>query len=58
VKPHKAGLQKCVIIHGYGGGGAVFSKMMKHMQNHYEVITMDLLGMGNSGRPLFDLTEF
>jgi pimeloyl-ACP methyl ester carboxylesterase len=46
------------MIHGYGGGGAVFSKMIAHMSNYYEVITIDLLGMGASGRPDFGLTGF
>lgn len=46
------------MIHGYGGGGAVFTKMIKHMSAHYEVITIDLLGMGASGRPDFNLSTY
>ena len=53
VKGKREGLQKVVMIHGYGGGGGVFTKMTEHMQQYYEVITMDLLGMGASGRPDF-----
>ena len=33
-----------VMIHGFGGGGAVFFKMMYHLSNYFEVIAIDLLG--------------
>ena len=42
------------MIHGYGGGAAVFCRMAPLLQNYFEVILIDLLGMGASGRPLFD----
>ena len=31
VRPLKPGLPKLVMIHGFGGGGAVFYKMIKHL---------------------------
>ena len=42
-----------VMIHGFGGGGAVFFKMMYHLSNYFEVIAIDLLGQGASGRPQY-----
>lgn len=44
-----------VMIHGLGGGGAVFYKMIKHLRNHFEVYTIDLLGQGMSGRPNYEI---
>ena len=58
IKPEKQGLPKVVLIHGYGGGGGVYFKMVEHMVNYYEVILIDLLGMGASGRPDFGLTDY
>lgn len=37
-------LPKLVMIHGFGGGGAVFYKMLKHLRLYFEVYTIDLLG--------------
>ena len=51
MRPKAEGLPKLVMIHGYGGGGAVFYKMMKHLREYFEVYTIDLLGQGMSGRP-------
>lgn len=39
------------MIHGFGGGTACFIRMTPLMQEHYECISLDLLGMGSSGRP-------
>ena len=43
------------MIHGFGGGGAVFYKMIKHLRDHFEVVTIDLLGQGMSGRPDYEI---
>lgn len=43
------------MIHGFGGGGAVFYKMIKHLREYFEVYTIDLLGMGMSGRPPYEI---
>ena len=43
--------QKIVLLHGYGGGAAVFMRMAPLLQNYFEVVLVDLLGMGASGRP-------
>ena len=29
------GLPKLLMIHGYGGGGAVFYKMIKHLRQYF-----------------------
>ena len=49
------GLPKLLMIHGFGGGGAVFYKMIKHLRDHFEVVTIDLLGQGMSGRPDYEI---
>lgn len=42
------------MIHGFGGGGAIFVKMIPYLQNYFDVIGVDLLGMGGSGRPVYN----
>ena len=46
-----------IMIHGFGGGAAVFMRMAPLFQNYFEVILIDLLGMGASGRPFYDVWE-
>ena len=43
------------MIHGFGASGSVFYKMVKHLMSEFRVTTIDLLGMGCSGRPPFAL---
>ena len=40
-----------IMIHGFAGSGALFYKMAAHLKEHFRVMTIDLLGMGCSGRP-------
>jgi len=54
VKPTKQNLPKLICIHGFGGGGAQFFGMMPLLQNYFEVVTVDMLGMGASGRPEYN----
>lgn len=42
------------MIHGFGGGTAVFMRLAPLFQTYFEVILIDLLGMGASGRPTYD----
>mmetsp|Transcript_15520 Transcript_15520/g.10889 ORF Transcript_15520/g.10889 Transcript_15520/m.10889 type:complete len:95 (+) Transcript_15520:213-497(+) len=42
------------MIHGFGGGGAIFFKMFPDLIKHFRVTTIDLMGMGCSGRPHYD----
>lgn len=40
-----------VLVHGYGGSGALFFKIIKKLCEYFCVVTMDLPGMGGSARP-------
>ena len=53
IKPVTPGLPRVLMIHGFGGGGPVFCRMAAHMRTHFSVTTIDLLGLGGSGRPDF-----
>lgn len=44
------------MIHGFGGNGATFYKMVAHLMKEFRVTTLDLLGMAGSGRPPFSCT--
>ena len=44
VRPTAEGLPKMLMIHGFGGGGAQFYKMIPHLRHYFQVYTMDLLG--------------
>ena len=37
-----------VFVHGYGGAGLVFVKLMEHLPENYHMYSVDLLGMGRS----------
>ena len=45
-----------IMIHGFGGGGPVFCKMIADLRKNFSITTVDLLGLGASGRP--DYTAF
>ena len=47
---------RLLMIHGYGCSGSVFAKMIKYLKEYFRVTTIDLLGMGASGRPPFELS--
>ena len=40
-----------VLMHGYGGSGALFYRILKSLSEHFCVITIDIPGMGASARP-------
>ncbi len=44
-----------VIIHGYGGSSVTFYKMIKDLSHKFQVFCIDLLGMGLSSRPKFEI---
>ena len=50
VKGEREGLPILVMVHGYLSGGLQFCKMIPHLRKHFEIITIDLLGMGASSR--------
>jgi len=41
------------MIHGFGGGGPVFSRMVAHLRKYFRVTTLDIIGLAGSGRPDF-----
>ena len=40
-----------VLLHGYGGSGCMFWKIIKRLSEHYNLYLLDVLGMGASSRP-------
>jgi len=44
-----------VILHGYGGSGTTFYRMVKPLSEFFRVFCIDFLGMGLSSRPNFTL---
>jgi len=44
-----------VLIHGYGGSSVTFYKMIKDLSVKFQVFCIDLLGMGLSSRPKFEI---
>ena len=56
IKCGDGNLENLVLIHGFGGSGVMFYKMLKDLSQTYKVYSIDLLGMGLSSRPNFDCT--
>lgn len=49
----------CIImIHGYGGSGITYFKVLPELIKNFRVICIDLLGFGKSDRPIFEFNEF
>ena len=40
-----------VLVHGYGGSGTLFYKVLKGLTENFHVIVIDMIGMGSSSRP-------
>lgn len=40
-----------LLVHGFGGSGSLFYKVMKGLSEHFYLIIIDLVGMGSSARP-------
>ena len=49
--------ENMVILHGYGGSGVTFYRIIEPLSRKYRVFTVDFLGMGLSSRPKFTLTK-
>jgi pimeloyl-ACP methyl ester carboxylesterase len=43
-----------VLIHGYGGSGALFYKALSGLAPHFRTLCIDIVGMGASSRPIFN----
>ena len=46
---------KMLLIHGFGGCGPMFYRILGHLSKSFRVTTFDMLGLGGSGRPSFNL---
>jgi abhydrolase domain-containing protein 5 len=46
-----------VLVHGYGATGLMYFRIIKELSQKYRVYCIDLLGMGMSSRPIFDITN-
>ena len=46
-----------MILHGYGGSGVVFYRILKPLAELYHVILVDIIGMGASSRPKFEIKD-
>lgn len=42
-----------MFIHGFGGTGLYFYRMIDLLRHEFRITTIDMLGMGASGRPPF-----
>ena len=48
-----------VLVHGFGGSGALFYKVFNEVCRHFRFILIDVIGMGSSSRPQdFDRFRF
>ena len=47
-----------VLIHGFGGGGAIFYKMIAGLRKDYNLKLIDLPGLGGSGRIVYTQRDF
>ena len=46
-----------VLIHGYGGSGVMFWKILKPLAENFHVYLIDIIGMGGSSRPKFKINS-
>jgi pimeloyl-ACP methyl ester carboxylesterase len=52
-------LPKILWIHGYAASGALYYKVLPYLTQKFQVIFIDIIGMGGSSRPdNFDRGEF
>jgi pimeloyl-ACP methyl ester carboxylesterase len=42
------------MVHGFGGTGMVFYRIIGVLRKYFRITTIDLLGQGASGRPNFN----
>jgi pimeloyl-ACP methyl ester carboxylesterase len=49
--------QKLVLIHGYGGSGALLYRLFPELINDFHVFAIDIIGMGSSSRPDFNCKD-
>ena len=50
---------RLVLLHGYAGSGPLFYKAIRKLISRFQLILVDLIGMGGSSRPKdFDVDKF
>jgi len=42
---------RLLLVHGFGATGSVYYSVVKDLRKYFRVTTIDLLGLGASGRP-------
>ena len=42
-----------ILVHGFGGSGVIFWKILKPLSEKFNIYLIDMLGMGGSSRPDF-----
>ncbi len=42
---------KLILVHGFGGSGSLYYKVMKGLAENFYLIVIDMIGMGSSSRP-------
>lgn len=47
-----------VLVHGFGGSGALWYRVFKRLTEHFYVIAFDIIGMGASSRPAFTARNY
>lgn len=52
-----SGKPKLVMMHGYGASAVIFWKIIKSLSEDYNLILVDILGMGGSSRPEFTIND-
>jgi len=47
-----------VLLHGYGGSGALFYPVLKQLSSYFDIVLVDIIGMAASSRPNnFDISK-
>ena len=49
--------QVMVLVHGYGGSGVMFWKIIKPLSEKFHLYLIDIIGMGGSSRPQFRIND-
>lgn len=48
-----------MFVHGYAASGALYFRIWKYLVDHFVMLSIDLIGMGQSSRPdNFDKASF
>ena len=42
-----------LLVHGFGGSGSLFYKVLRGLSESFYLIVIDLIGMGSSSRPVW-----